>query len=392
MLLKSYLSAFSFRTFRKKTDSSLPSTGIKIVIAAGGSGGHLLPAEQLAEELLSQKIKVCFAAKGLKHNKNFRQKKFAFLEVSSGPLKKLHLLFKGFFQAWFFLRKYQPDVVVGFGSYHSFPVLLAAVILRKKLVVFESNAILGQVNRFFANRAKILALQFALQKKSYANSSFAPLLPWSKRFHLTCQKTARQELGLAADKPVLFIFGGSQGAAFLNDLTCRLALFWQTAFKGREKPFQIICLTGPQKDTENMKIKTVVKIKKRLKELSVNAYVAEYSQEMGLLFSAANVVLSRSGSGTLSELIFAEKPALLVPFPFAKDNHQEINADFFEDEIQGGEKIKQGEIEIKTLSEKLLFLLEQEKNFQRKFQEFKSKVHKQKRKSLARMVREVMEN
>ena len=390
----------------------------KIVIAAGGSGGHLLPAQQLAEELLIQKNKVCFAAKGLQQNKNFQQKSFAFLEVSSGPLKKLHLLFKGFWQAWSFLRKYQPDLVVGFGSYHSFPVLLAAVVLRKKLIVFESNAVLGQVNRFFAKRAKIVALQFALQNQhqdksklkdkekpqnKYKNIAFTPLLPWSKSFQLIDQKTAREKLGLDPEKPVLFIFGGSQGADFLNKLVCRLAFFWQ-----KEKPFQIIHLTGYQKNTEkidltektNIQIKTKIKvqinlkmkIKKLLEELSIKAYVQEYSQDMGLLFSAANVVLSRSGAGTLSELIFTEKPALLVPFPFAKDNHQEINADFFEREICGGKKVRQNEIEVKALSEKLLFLLKQEKDFQKKLQGFKRKVQTQKRKSLAQMVQEALEN
>ncbi len=378
----------------------------KIVIAAGGSGGHLLPAQQLAEELIKDKNKVCFAAQGLKQNKNFKQKSFAFLEISSGPLKKIHLLCKGFLQAWAFLRKYQPDVVVGFGSYHSFPVLLAAAVLRKKLIVFESNAVLGQVNRFFAKRAKIVALQFALQNKdkpsrknkpknkgrleNYANSSFTPLLPWSKSFQLIDQKIARTKLGLEEDKPVLFIFGGSQGAAFLNELTCQLAFFWSTVLGDQEKPFQIIHLTGHQKAAE--KITTQMKIKKLLEKLSIKAYVQEYSQEMGLLFSAASVVLSRAGAGTLSELIFTEKPAVLIPFPFAKDNHQEINADFFEKEIQGGKKIRQDEIEIKALSEKLLFLLNQEKDFQKKIQEFKRKVQMQKRKSLAQMVLETVEH
>ncbi len=387
---------------------SQDSKTYKVLIAAGGSGGHLIPAQQLAERLREKKIEICFAGRGLDSSISFQRQKFAFKEIVSGPLKQPLKILNGFFSACLFLKKYQPQVVVGFGSYHSFPVLLAAVFLGKKIVLFEANTVLGRVNRFFAGFAKVLALQFPLMEKQHQNinnhkmnkfekkfsgelkknrlffkatrpnlqnTCLVKPMPWSQSFSLEEQKKAKQQLGLDPAQAVLFMFGGSQGADFLNDLICRLAFFWE-----KEKFFQIIHLAGSNIAAEN--------VKSWLDKLGFNSCVASYFQDMGLLFSAANIVASRAGAGTLAEIVCAEKPALLIPFPYAKDNHQSFNADFLQEKIKGGQKIVQSEVDIKSFSEKLLFLWENEKQLKKNFQDFKQKMQNQKRKSLDQIIME----
>lgn len=125
---------------------------LKVLIAAGGSGGHLFPARQLAEQLTGDEV--LFAGHHLSKSPFFEKEKIPFREIESAPLTNkflfLKALWKGFWQSVDLLRTVRPDVVVGFGSFHSFPVLLAATILRKKVVLFEANCSLGKVNRFFS--------------------------------------------------------------------------------------------------------------------------------------------------------------------------------------------------------------------------------------------------
>src|SRR3989344_1214159 len=134
---------------------------LKVLIAAGGSGGHLFPAQQLAEQL--QDCDIAFAGYKLKETPFFSREKIPFWEIaSSQPRKRNWLKFlisswKGFWQSVFLMRKFKPNVVVGFGSYHVFPVLLAAALLRKKIILFEANCALGKVNRIFLRFAKKIA-------------------------------------------------------------------------------------------------------------------------------------------------------------------------------------------------------------------------------------------
>ncbi|HAB98987.1 MAG TPA: hypothetical protein DCE71_04120, partial [Parachlamydiales bacterium] len=191
-----------------------------VLLAAGGSGGHLLPAQQLAV-MLQGEAKVVFAASGLSKNPFFEKGEFAFHDVDAAPLwppvEFVRRGGKGFFQSLGMLREVKPDVVVGFGSYHAFPVLAAATMLRKKIVLNEANSVLGKVNRLFAPFAKVLALQFPLQKKVWARQEYVSYFPW-----LMQEKVLRKESlafsGFDLSSPVCLVFGGSQGAAFLNQI------------------------------------------------------------------------------------------------------------------------------------------------------------------------------
>lgn len=276
----------------------------KILIAAGGTGGHLLPAQQLAE-LIGSKADILFAGHKLGDSPYFQREQFRFVDVISAPIQKrfafLRAFFKGFVQAVRMIRKEKPDVVVGFGSYHTVPVLFASVILRKKIVLYEANRTMGKVTSLFAPFSKYLAAQFPLTDRK--NFTLVPLFPWIHK--LAPSKTsARKAYGLDPDLFTILVFGGSQGAKFLNELIPQ-------AIEKLGRPVQVIHF-GLEENP-----------------YSVQAVVKLYELDMAKAYAAADFVIGRSGAGTVSELIRYCVPSLLIPYPFAY-GHQQDNGEYLE--------------------------------------------------------------
>ncbi len=341
---------------------------LKVVIATGGTGGHLFPAQQLAE--LLGEAEVHFAGHKLTSTPFF-QRKAPFHEIAStGSLKKWPLLLKGLWQSLVLLSRLKPDVVVGFGSFHSFPTLLAAVILRKKIVLFEANCSLGKVNRFFAPFAEKVAFQFPIL---HPKAVYVPLLPWvgkkerSKTYShdlyrewlknrefgqeapqifvpergAVFENTARSEGQKCGAKPTppkpdssttsgiftILVFGGSQGAAFINQTFCQAA-------KLLSFPFQVIHLTG----------KEAIEIK-----YDAPAIVKPFEEEMAAAYEAADLVVCRCGAGTTAELIRFTKPSIVIPYPYAHD-HQRKNGEFLK---EGTRLLLQKEATAKRLAEEI---------------------------------------
>lgn len=298
-----------------------------VLLAVGGSGGHLLPAQQLAL-LLKGEAKVVFAGSGLSKNPFFQKGNFFSRDIASAPLRSpvrfLRQSFSGLFQSLRFLREIKPDVVVGFGSYHTFPVLMAAVLLRKKIVLYEANSVLGKVNRLFVPFAKTLALQFPLQKQKMANQQYVSYFPWIFEASSLSKKEALSFYGLDSSSPVCLVFGGSQGAAFLNE----------------KAPFvlsgcQVIHCTG--------KAETIETVRLAYEKQNIRAFVQAFEPNMARAYRAADFALCRSGAGTTAELIRYQLPAVMVPFPHAAENHQMYNAQFFCKEALGGFYLQQNE-------------------------------------------------
>ncbi|HSX11609.1 MAG TPA: glycosyltransferase, partial [Chlamydiales bacterium] len=211
---------------------------LKVLIATGGSGGHLFPAQQLTQ-LLSD-CDVVFAGHKLATNPFF-DRKIPFHEIASSSKKKgLFAILKGVCQSLKLIWQIGPDVVVGFGSFHSFPVLLAAVLLRKKIVLFEANCSLGKVNRFFTRFATQIAFQFPIAEKKAA---YVPLLPWvGKQMTPVSRTAARKSYCLQDEVFTILVFGGSQGAAFINQAFCAAA----KRLHERGEALQVIHLTGKE--------------------------------------------------------------------------------------------------------------------------------------------------
>jgi UDP-N-acetylglucosamine--N-acetylmuramyl-(pentapeptide) pyrophosphoryl-undecaprenol N-acetylglucosamine transferase len=317
------------------------SPTMKILIAAGGSGGHLLPAQQLAA-LMKSDGEVLFAGHRLDSSPFFQRGHFPYQAISAAPLcwspKGLYVFFRemlsGMGQSLRLIRRFSPDVVVGFGSFHSFPVLLAAVLLRRPLVLFEANCCQGKVNRLFAPMAKKVAVQFLL-KKAPMNQCFVPLLPWGGQPALPDKMSALKELGLSADRTTFLVFGGSQGASFLNR-AIPLSL---------PRDAQVIHLTGNEE--------SALRVAESYRLAGLPAVVKGFESNMQRAYAAADFAICRSGAGTIAELVRYSIPALLIPFPFAADDHQRINAEFLAKKIRGAKMVDERLADEATLSKEI---------------------------------------
>jgi UDP-N-acetylglucosamine--N-acetylmuramyl-(pentapeptide) pyrophosphoryl-undecaprenol N-acetylglucosamine transferase len=320
---------------------------INVLISAGGTGGHLIPAQQLARKLIiEEKSNLIFMAKGLKDNQNFCRD-FDFHDISSGSLNKKNifsspfLILKGIVESFFYLLKKRIDVVVGFGSYHTFPVLMAAYFLKIPIVIFESNSYLGKVNRFFAKRAKVLTVQFKIRNfEKYKNIKLVPHLPWIPKEAKLEKNRARRLLGLKEELTTFLVFGGSQGASFINELLSKSVIELR-----KKREFQVIHLTGSGQQKEM--------IKELYDKLAIPSYVRSYEKEMVPLYSSADLAICRAGAATISELLFFELPAVLIPYPHASEDHQRTNGLFFTEEVKGGELFFQNDFDYQKFEEVL---------------------------------------
>ncbi len=311
----------------------------KILIAAGGTGGHLFPAQELIEKLQTkEKIEVLFGGHGLAGNPFFKKEAFPFQEIASPSLQKNLWKFclgtlKGFFQSVRLILSFKPDVVIGFGSYHTFTLLLASVLLRRKLILFEANCMLGKVNRLFAPFASKLALQFPLQEKTRRkNQMYIASFPWKEKPKVS-RNEAASHYGLDPNHLIVLVFGGSQGASFLNQAMPK-------AIDLMDPSIQVIHFTG-----------------KSNAEYSQLHVKKPFESEMQFAYAAADVVVCRSGAATIGELIEYQKKALLIPFAHAAGNHQWVNAQFLMQKQKGVRVLLEKEATPKRIAEELNVLL-----------------------------------
>lgn len=271
---------------------------LKILMATGGTGGHLFPSQQLAEQLSD--CQVVFAGHKLKTSPFFNRNYPYYETASASSRKQIGTLLKGVWQGLKIVFRFSPDVVVGFGSFHSFPVLMAAVLLRKKIILFEPNCSLGKVNRFFAPFAKKIAFQFPI---SHPRAVYVPLLPWKNVDIKPPQKDRKTK--------TILVFGGSQGADFINKAFCQAA-------KLLSFPFQVIHLTG--KEDPDIRY-------------CVPAIIKPFEQDMASLYAQSDFAVCRCGANTTAELIRYNIPAIVIPYPYAH-NHQRKNGEFLKNGVR----------------------------------------------------------
>ena len=314
-------------------------------MSAGGTGGHLFPAQSLAEALPDWEI--LFVAGGLSTSHYFNREFFRFEEIPcatfslTSPLQMCRGLGKiclGIQRSTKILQSFNPDVVIGFGSFFTLPVLAAASFLRKPIVLHEQNTVLGKVNRLFAPWVHTTAITFPMTR-TYLNGKTAKkavevIFPQRNRPPST-DLEAWDYFGFSpCEKPLILVFGGSQGAARLN------ALFLEAA--PHLPPIQVLHFTGNQSQASSASA--------RYQELGISACVKSFEPRMDLAMRIADYGVTRAGAATVCELIHYNLPALLVPFPFATENHQEKNGEHFVSIVKGGKMYKENELEAAQLA------------------------------------------
>jgi UDP-N-acetylglucosamine--N-acetylmuramyl-(pentapeptide) pyrophosphoryl-undecaprenol N-acetylglucosamine transferase len=303
--------------------------GVKgvLMIAGGGTGGHIYPAIAIAREYLSRdpERRAIFVGteKGLE--KTIVPKAgfpLEFIDVGGlkgkGGLDLIRNILrvpKGLIQAWRLVGKHQPSVVLGVGGYSSGPVLLAAWLRGVPTIIHEANAFPGLANRSVAKFVTAVAVAFAdALPRLKRPDGVVTGNPIRAEFFTAGRRGAGGTAGGAAAPQRLLIFGGSQGSRILND-TMTGALLFLARLKDS---LEIVHQTGPNEHE---------KVQKAYRESAfANATVVPYLDPIVDQMAAADLVVCRAGAMTIGELSATGRAAILVPFAAATNNHQELNA------------------------------------------------------------------
>lgn len=349
----------------------------RVLITAGGTGGHLYPAQGLAQQLMKQAAApdVLFVAAGLATNGYFDRKNFPFQEIASSPifsrhpvksLKGIAHLFKGLKQSIAIIKNFRPDVVVGFGSYYTVPILLAAKWLNIPIVLHEANSIPGRANKWLASLATCVGLHFPSTAAFFKSKLTVEVgLPLREGYQLEAvdKEKALAYYGFSSQRQTLLIFGGSQGARAINQLIKECPLVF------KRLSLQIIHLTGDAEMSEHMA--------SLYASHQIPARVKTFEYQMQMAWRAADGFVGRSGASTIAEAMEFEVPGILIPYPFATDRHQEKNADFLVDTVGSAWKLLEAELTSKLLDETIaaLYQPEQLASFKKAIRAYKQRPH-----------------
>lgn len=291
---------------------------MKIIISAGGTGGHLYPALSLAEIIRERdrNISVFFITK--KKNYNLIKEKGFECEILNIENNILSIL-RNFFYSFYLLKKYNPDLVIGLGSYISIPVLSASFFLRIPILIHEQNVIPGKANKFLSRWAEKILISFKETERFFRREKTYLISNPLRKMKYRSKEEIYQELGLELNRKTILIFGGSLGAKKLNISTLEAL----PLLKEKEN-MQILHITGKDK------LKEVEEEKRRIKDLKIKYKIIGYYEDLLEILRFADLVVSRAGATTCSEIAFLGKPVIFVPYPYATNAHQEYNAKIFE--------------------------------------------------------------
>ena len=295
---------------------------MKMLVAGGGTGGHLFPGIALAEELLTRQpnrndVLFVGTAQGLEA-KVVPQNglKLELIEVSGlkrvGFLKRLKGLLRlpgAILRSVQILRSYRPDVVVGVGGYASGPVVLAAWLLRVPTAVQEQNALPGFTNRVLGHFVDVVLTAFPEAARHFPRRKVQMLGNPIRRALLDNFLMD----SVTHEKFSLLVFGGSQGAHVLNRTMIEAVPFLESV----KDKIRVVHQTG-QREVEQ--------VRAGYAKANAEAEVLDFIGDMSGAYAQADAIVCRAGATTLAELTVAKKAAILVPFAAAADNHQEINA------------------------------------------------------------------
>lgn len=297
-------------------------TGSTVILAAGGTGGHIFPALSLGQALVARGIRVALVTddRGGRYegeNPDIAVRRIRAASPSKGGLvgkaKAVFELGIGALQAALHMKRLGAAVAVGFGGYPSVPTVRAAAFLGLPVVLHEQNAVLGRANRFLGPHATTIA------------TSFAEMVNLSEREAAKCAFTGnpvrqsvldlRGERSVAANGVLnLLVFGGSQGATVFSSVVPAAIAELPEELRGRLRV------------TQQSRAEDVDRVKTEYQRLGVAADIRAFFDDLPDRMASADLVVARSGASTIAELTTLARPAILVPYPSAADDHQTANA------------------------------------------------------------------
>jgi len=355
-----------------------PNERLNVVIAVGGTGGHLFPAQSLAMEMLQKhpNIEITFMGAGLKSSDYFDGDLFEGIDIKSAtPMKKnpvkmlkaLFSIFRGILSCIKHLKRISPHLIVGFGSFHAFPVLFAGKLNNISIMIIELNVFPGRVNRLCSKWAHLSCVQFSCAAKYLKGRTVCAHIPTlHARDHIT-QERARRHFYLEPKTPTLLVFGGSQGARSINYFFCKaLKLLISQGLN-----LQVIHIVGSHAGEESLRL--------FYEKQSIIAYVKAFEENMYYAWAAADLNISRAGAATLAELITFNVPSILIPYPYSTESHQSKNAAYVVDVIHGGAIIEERKLSASILAKMISDFLSSNKLalMRKALSQFKEKENRQ---------------
>lgn len=301
-------------------------------ISGGGTGGHIYPAFTVVEKLLKEEdtaqIYYIGNPKNLEYEivQKYPQIKFLPVDVSGMP-RKLSLampkwaiqFFFAYLKALSYLKKYKPDAIFTTGGYVSAPIVTAAISMKKPYMIHDGDSVPGLVSKLAAPKAQIVSVAFESSKKTLkSNNIIFNGNPVREAFFTVTKEESREKLEIPQDKKVIFAMGGSQGAKTIN--TAMISLLKKLS---EEMGYFVILQTGKKNYDE-----VVSELEKTYAQYNQNKnlIVKPYFDEMVYPLKASDVIIARAGSLSLTEIIQCHLPSILVPYPYAAQDHQRKNA------------------------------------------------------------------
>jgi UDP-N-acetylglucosamine--N-acetylmuramyl-(pentapeptide) pyrophosphoryl-undecaprenol N-acetylglucosamine transferase len=293
---------------------------MRAILAGGGTGGHVIPALAIANELRKNygaEVLFIGTARGIE-NRLVPAAGYALRLVRVGALKNVSLgtraktafdLPRAVWDAGRMLNQFAPDVVIGVGGYASGPAMLAAVVKHIPTLAFEPNVVPGFANRMVARFVSAAAVHFEETAKYFRHAEVTGVPVRQAFFEITPKR---------GGTPTLLVFGGSQGAHAINEAMIRCL----PALKRQAPGIHIIHQTGERDYNDALAAYRLFTA-----NVDESAEVFKFIEDMPGAFARADLVVCRSGASTVAEITAAGKPAIFVPFPRAADDHQRVNAE-----------------------------------------------------------------
>ena len=308
------------------------SPGVSVVLAAGGTGGHVFPAQALAETLLARGVHVVVMTdnRSAKYAHAFAHAELHTITsgtVSGSWRRKLFGAFnmaKGMLQAYQALTRLRPQAVVGFGGYPSFPTVWAGAKLGIPCIIHEQNAVLGRANRMLAAKVHRIATSFAQVSGLSASQHDKITVTGNPVRSAICALHTLPYPALSAESTLhILVLGGSQGASIFSRVLPEALALLPVALRSRIRIDQ-------QCRPEDLDATSAA-----YHTLGISADLDTFFTDVPSRLASAHLVITRAGASTVAELAAAGKPAILIPFAGAMDQHQHHNANAVE-EAGGG--------------------------------------------------------
>ncbi|VWL85937.1 undecaprenyldiphospho-muramoylpentapeptide beta-N-acetylglucosaminyltransferase [Oceanivirga miroungae] len=292
-----------------------------IAITTGGTGGHIYPALALLEELRKKGYNVIFIGTEHRMEKDLvPSKNYKFYGLDILPLNKVKNIFKmlkAVYKSRKILKENNIDTVIGFGNYISIPTVLAARLLKLNIYIQEQNILMGSANKFLKRFAKKVFLAFDESLKYIKDKNKDKYIvtgnPLREEFYNISKEKAREKLGIDVNKKVVLVVGGSLGAKNIND-----AMIYLSEEIDKKNDVLIYWATGK-------KLYTDVLTRVRYQD---NLVLKDYFDNVYEIMAAADILVSRAGASTISEIIELRKPSILIPYDFVGQSENALMLEY----------------------------------------------------------------